>query len=99
MTLSQREIDRATVFRYVRDKTITARHGAELTGVTARHFRRAYRAWEREGDEALAHGLRGRPSNHAKPPELRAWALKKARNPLYSDFGPTLLSEHLSAFP
>jgi hypothetical protein len=99
LTLSQREIDRASVFRYVRDETITARHGAELMGVTARHFRRAYRAWEREGDEALAHGLRGRPSNHAKPPEFKAWALEKAREPLFFDFGPTLLAEHLSAHP
>ena len=30
LTLSQREIDRASVLRYVRDKTITARHGADL---------------------------------------------------------------------
>ena len=99
LTLSQREIDRASVFRYVRDKTITGRHGAELTGVTARHFRRAYRAWEREGDEALAHGLRGRPSNHAKPPEFKAWAVERAQEPLFFDFGPTLLAEHLSAHP
>ncbi|TFH65504.1 MAG: ISNCY family transposase [Gemmatimonadales bacterium] len=99
LTLSQREIDRASVFRYVRDKTITARHGAELLGVTARHFRRAYRSWEREGDQALAHGLRGQPSNHAKPSEFKAWALEKAREPLFSDFGPTLLAEHPSAHP
>jgi hypothetical protein len=68
-------------------------------GVTARHFRRAYRAWQKEGDASLAHGLRGRPSNHAKPPEFKAWALEKAREPLFFDFGPTLLAEHLSAHP
>jgi hypothetical protein len=45
----------------------------------------------------VVHGLRGRPSNHAKPAEHRAWALEKAGDPLYSDFGPTLLAEHLSA--
>jgi hypothetical protein len=98
-TLSLEEIDRATVCRYVRDKTITARQGAELVGVTARQFRRVYRTWEQEGDDALAHGLRGRPSNHAKPPEFKAWALEKAQEPLFSDFGPTLLAEHLSAHP
>ena len=98
-TLSLEEIDRATVCRYVRDKTITARQGAELVGVTARQFRRVYRAWEQEGDDALAHGLRGRPSNHAKAPAFKAWALEKAREPLFSDFGPTLLAEHLSAHP
>jgi len=98
-TLSLEEIDRATVCRYVRDKTITAREGAELAGVTTRQFRRVYRGWEQEGDDALAHGLRGRPSNHAKAPEFKAWALEKAQEPLFSDFGPTLLAEHLSAHP
>jgi len=97
--LSLEEIDRATVCRYVRDKTITAREGAEVVGVTTRQFRRVYRGWEQEGDEALAHGLRGRPSNHAKAPEFKAWALEKAQEPLFSDFGPTLLAEHLSAHP
>jgi hypothetical protein len=97
--LSEREIDRAAIVRWVRDQTIPARHGAELMGVTPRHFRRLYRAWEREGDEALAHGLRGKPSNHAKPPEFKAWAVEKAREPLFFDFGPTLLAEHLSAHP
>lgn len=97
MTLSQREIDRAAVLRQVREGTITARHGADQLGLTARHFRRIRRAWEREGDEALAHGLRGRRSNRAKPDELKAWALERARDPLYSDFAPTLLAEHLSA--
>ena len=97
--LSQRELDRGFVFRQVQDQVLTMRQGAEVVGITGRHFRRAFRAWEREGDEALAHGLRGRPSNHAKPPALKAWALDKAKEPLYSDFGPTLLAEHLSAHP
>jgi hypothetical protein len=95
--LSQREIDRTSILRQVRDRTITARHGAALLGMTPRHFRRIRRAWEREGDKAVIHGLRGRPSNHAKPAELRAWALERARDPLFWDFGPTLLAEHLSA--
>ena len=99
LTLSQREIDRTSVLRQVRDRTITACHGAELLGLTSRHFRRLRRAWEREGDEAVIHGLRGRRSNHAKPPGLRAWALERARDPLFWDFGPTLLAEHLSSHP
>jgi len=65
--------------------------------MTPRHFRRLRRAaWECEGDKAVIHGLRGRPSNHAKSPELKAWALERARDPLFWDFGPTLLAEHLS---
>ena len=99
LTLSQREIDRTSVLRQVRDRIMTARQGAEQLGLSARHFRRLRRAWEREGDRAVAHGLRGRPSNHRKPAEHRAWVIEKARDPVYSDFGPTLLAEHLSARP
>ena len=97
--MSQRELDRGYVFRQVEDEVMTVVQGAEMVGVTPRHFRRAYRIWQREGDEALAHGLRGRPSNHAKAPTFKAWVLEKAQEPLYFDFGPTLLAEHLSAHP
>lgn len=99
LNLSPRDIDRTSVLRQVRDRMITARHGAELVGLTERHFRRLRRAWEREGDEAVIHGLRGQPSNHAKPSEFRAWALEEARDPLLWDFGPTMLADHLSSHP
>lgn len=95
LTLSQRERDRLAMLHQVKNGLIPAWRGAELIGVSARHFRRMRREWERKGDEALSHGLRGRPSNRAKPAEVRAWALKRARDPLYRDFGPTLLAEHL----
>ena len=94
--MSQREIERTSVLRQVRDGILTAGQGAEQLGLSARHFRRLRRAWEREGDRAVAHGLRGRPSNHRKPAEHRAWVLERAGDPLYTDFGPTLLAEHLS---
>jgi hypothetical protein len=99
LTLSQRERDRLAVLRQVKQGLVPACRGADLIGVSARHFRRLRRAWETEGDTAVAHGLRGRPSNRAKPAEVRAWALKRARDPLYRDFGPTLLAEHLGRDP
>lgn len=99
LTLSQRERDRLAVLHQVKRGLMTASRGAELVGVGARHFRRLRRAWGREGDGAVVHGLRGRPSNRALPAELRAWALERARDPLYHDFGPTLLAEHLGRDP
>jgi hypothetical protein len=54
------------------------------------------RRFEEEGDGVVVHGLRGRRSNRALPESLREAALEKARQPLYGDFGPTLLSEHLA---
>lgn len=95
LTLSQRERDRLSVLHQVKQGLVSACRGADLIGVSARHFRRLRRAWEKVGDAAVVHGLRGQPSNRAKPAEVRAWALKRARDPLYRDFGPTLLAEHL----
>lgn len=43
--------------------------------------------------------LRGRPSNHRLSDSLRAKVLERAREPVFRDFGPTLLSEHLSRDP
>ena len=97
--MSQRERDRLAVLHQVKEGLVAASRGAELIGVSTRHFRRLRRAWEKEGDAVVAHGLRGRPSNRAKPAEVRAWALKRARDALYRDFGPTLLAEHLGRDP
>ena len=64
-------------------------------GVTPHHFRRLLRRFEAEGDTAAIHALRGRRSNRALPREVRERALAVAADPLYRDFGPTLLAEHL----
>lgn len=96
LTLSQRDRDRLAVLKQVRDGLITATRGAGLVGLTARQFRRLRRRWERTGDEAVIHRLRGQRSNRAKPPELRKRAMKRAKTAVFRDFGPTLLAEHLS---
>jgi len=70
--------------------------GARRAGLGERHFRRVVRRFEAEGDGVVVHGLRGQHSNNALPQGLRERALEKARDPLYHDFGPTLLSEHLA---
>jgi hypothetical protein len=99
LTLSQRERDRLVVLRQVADGLVRPHRGAELLGVTPRHLRRMRRAWEEEGDASVIHGLRGQRSNRSKPEELRRWALKRAKEPLFHDFGPTLLAEHLGRDP
>ena len=95
MDVSLKERDRISVLRQVAEGVLTAAAGAERIGVTARHFRRMRRKFEAEGDAAVVHGLRGRKSNRALPPEIRERALGMAADPLYRDFGPTLLAEHL----
>ena len=69
---------------------------AARLGLTTRQFRRLRRRWEADGDSAVIHRGRGRPSNRRLPAALRERALEMARDPLYEDFGPTLLAEHLA---
>ena len=97
--MSARERDRLAVLREVEDGLISAQSGARKLGLSARQFRRLRRRSEREGDKALIHQLRGRPSNHRLGERLKARVLERARESVFRDFGPTLLSEHLSKDP
>ena len=99
LTLSLRDRDWISVLRQVTEGRLPAIQGAKRLGVTPRHFRRMRRRWELEGDASVLHGGRGAPSNRRLPPELRERARKMASDPMYEDFGPTLLSEHLARDP
>lgn len=99
LTLSQRERDRLVILRQVRDGTISVSEGARRLRLDRRHFRRLLRRFEQEGDRAVVHRSRGRRPNNAKDDALRARVLETARAPLYHDFGPTLLAEHLARDP
>lgn len=96
LTLSLRERDKLTVLRQVEEGLITPCTGARKLAISSRQFRRLRKRFLTSGDAAVIHGLRGRPSNHRLDPELRSQALKRALDPVYHDFAPTLLSEHLS---
>ena len=97
--MSQRDRDRLAVLRQVRDGLISAARGSEVVGLSLRQFRRLRRRWEAEGDGAVIHGLRDRRSNRAAPTELRARVMARVQEPVFRDFGPTLLAEHLSRDP
>jgi hypothetical protein len=99
LTLSQRERDRLAVLKQVADGLVSAARGAELVGLTPRQFRRVRRRYEAQGDGAVIHGLRDRRSNRALSEELHDRVLERAREPVFADFGPTLLAEHLSSDP
>lgn len=96
LTLSLRERDRLAVLREVEDGLLSPAQGARKLGLSSRQFRRIRRRAEREGDSAVINRLRGQPSNHRLDPSVRARALERAAEPLFHDFGPTLLAEHLS---
>jgi hypothetical protein len=95
LTLSQKERDDLVVVRQVAEGLLSVAEGARRLDLSRRQMRRRLGRYEVEGDRSVIHGLRGRPSNHRLPEELKRQALERARLPLYRDFGPTLLSEHL----
>jgi hypothetical protein len=96
LAMSQRERDVLKVMQGVLDGTRTQAEAARLLGRSTRQVRRLRRRLEADGDGALVHGLRGRPSNHRSDPDLRRRALRAYRQ-RYRDFGPTLASEKLAA--
>jgi hypothetical protein len=96
LSLSQSERDRLVVLYQVRQKQLSVSEGARRCRVGLRHFRRLLRRFEGEGDAVVVHALRGRPSNRCLARALREQTLVIAHDPLYADFGPTLLSEHLA---
>jgi hypothetical protein len=99
LKLSQTDRDRLVILHQVQQGQLSPAEGGRRAGLGARHFRRVLRRFEAEGDGMVVHGLRGRQSNRRLPEEIREAALAKARQPLYHDFGPTLLSEHLARDP
>ena len=93
--LSQRERDRLRVLQQVEEGKMKQVEAARRLGLTDRHVRRLLGRMRAEGDRAIVHGLRGRPSNRraSATHQQRILARVKKR---YADFGPTLASEHLA---
>ncbi|MCA1686184.1 MAG: ISNCY family transposase [Planctomycetia bacterium] len=92
--MSQRERDVLKVMYPVLAGERTQAEAARLLGITVRQARRIQRKLEAGGDGAIAHGLRGKPSNHQADAGLRRGAMRRYRA-RYQGFGPTFASEKL----
>jgi len=95
IALSQRERDRLRVLQDVQQGHLTQVAAARRIKITDRQVRRLLLRLREQGDRAVIHGLRGRPSNRkfAAPLEQKILARVRQR---YVDFGPTLAAEHLA---
>lgn len=93
--LSMRELDRLKVINQVLERRLPQTAAALQVERSTRQVRRLCVRIKAKGAKSMAHGLRGRPSNHQLAPGLldRALALVKAH---YSDFGPTFAAEKLA---
>ncbi len=93
--MSQKERDVLKIMHGVLAGERTQAEAARLLRISVRQVRRLQRKLQAGGDQALVHGLRGRPSNHRLDPAFRRAVLKAYRRH-YADFGPTFASEKLA---
>jgi hypothetical protein len=96
IAMSQRERDRLVVIKSVMDAKRTQVEAARHLGLSTRQVRRLQRRIERDGDVAVVHRLRGRPSNSRRDDGLRQRVLALYRSDYGGDYGPTLLAEKLT---
>jgi Helix-turn-helix domain len=95
IAMSQRERDVLKVIQGVVDGKRSQAEAAVLLRLSSRQVRRLQRKLESQGDGALVHGLRGKPSNHRCDTVFRTKVLRAYRR-RYSDFGPTFACEKLA---
>jgi len=94
--MTQQDRDRLVVLRKAQKKLITQKQAASELQLTERQVRRLLKRLKGEGDKAVVHAQRGRPSNRALSDELRQKALSILLLPEWKGFGPTLASYHLA---
>ena len=93
--MSQRERDRLRVMSLVLEGKRTQREAGRLLSLCERQVRRIRKKLDKEGDAAVVHKLRGRPSNRRIDPAHRAKVLARCGAEL-KGFGPTFAAEKLS---
>jgi hypothetical protein len=93
--MSQRERDVLKVMSLVLKGERTQAEAARLLRLCVRQVRRIGHRLKDQGDGAVVHRLRGRPSNRRIDQVVKSKALVLYRKK-YLDFGPTLAAEKLS---
>jgi hypothetical protein len=94
--MTQRDRDRLVVLRKAEKKLIGQGQAARELGVTSRQVRRLLLRLKKEGDKAVVHKLRGRPSNRKTGVKTREKIVRILSEEVYRDFGPTLAGEYLA---
>jgi transposase InsO family protein len=77
--------------------TITQQEAADELELSLRQVQRLMKSLSEQGDKAVIHGLRGKPSNRKVAEGIEREAVKILAAPIYKGFGPTLAAEYLSS--
>jgi transposase len=96
IAMSQEERDDLDWLKRAKAGSITQREAARRIGVSDRWVRTMLKRMSKQGDAAVVHGLRGRPSNRKLPVETQRQALALLKQPDWHDFGPTFAAEQLA---
>lgn len=92
--MSMKELKRIPVIHSVINKQITQAEAANILGLCRRQIIRLTKQLRKEGDIALLHKSRGRPSNRARQLDARSKILRLCKT-TYQGFGPTFAAEKL----
>jgi transposase len=93
--MTQRDRDRLVVLKKALKKLIKQSQAAKELGVSSRQVKRLLKGLREEGDKAVIHGLRGRPSSRKRTVAEREKIIGILSQEVYRGFGPTLGSEYL----
>lgn len=94
--MNQAERDRLVTLQKANKRLITQAEAATELGVSVRHVKRLLKALKKRGDQAVIHGLRGKPSPRRLPEASKQEAIRILSEPMYAGFGPTLAAEYLN---
>ncbi|HEY4816988.1 MAG TPA: ISNCY family transposase [Candidatus Acidoferrum sp.] len=95
IALSQEERDRLHLLRELERGELRQVAAAQRMKLTDRQVRRLLQRLREQGDRAVIHRLRGRPSNRKFAVSFQRKVLARVGQ-RYADFGPTLAAEHLA---
>jgi hypothetical protein len=92
---STEELKRLHIIKMLFEKKIGQKEAAGLLDLSTRQVRRIVTRIKLEGNKAIVHKLRGKPSNRKKSDVLKEKVLNLYRTK-YHDFGPTFAVEKLA---
>jgi len=95
LLMTQAERDRLVALKKAKKNLITQREAADELKLSVRQVQRLLYGLKKEGDKAVVHGLRGKPSNRKIEAKVERQAVKILSTPVYEGFGPTLAAEYL----
>jgi transposase len=96
IAMSQEERDELDWLKRAKEGSLTQREAARKIEVSDRWVRALIKRMSKQGDAAVVHGLRWRPSNRKLPAETQRQALAILKQPDWHDLGPTFAVEQLA---